>query len=948
MKINRRTALQLGIAAGAGATLWQTSASASQSIWMSAFSPMNASARPWVRWWWPGGAVQDDELAREIDLLKSVGFAGGEIQAFNPGITGMTPDERAHVNDYANPAFFNHVKHCAVAALKDGIQIDYTFGSAWPSGGGFAITPELALVELTPSITSIVAPVANPIRIDLPVHTKKFGAMGGLDARNDDPRASGWKERLERRWKLVAIVAVQGTAAIAEGKNFRDSNVVTPGRIAAGAGIVVTDRLRADGTLDWTPPQPGPWQIVAFKQFTVDSSVMGGVGEGPQLVLDHFNRAAFAAHAARVGNPLDQLGTAKAAIRATFIDSLELMSDLYWCDNFLDQFQQRCGYDLTPYLPYIVQPGWMNPWTPRVSPPYYVSDDTGDRVREDYHTVVSDLLIENFWEPFIAWNHKHGFKARLQAHGGPSDLIRTYGIADIPETEDLGTNGDIHFLRLARAAANIYGRPVVSCESLCWAIKPYEITPAEWLARANLLFVSGVNEMIMHGFPYALHKEKWPGWFPFAPSPFLLGFSSQINEANPFWAAIPTLNGYITRAQGLLQSAQTQVAVAVLITDIGYGSNPGENEVELWLQSLLDAGYDYDRISPNGLKASRLSAKSLITPGGTAYAAVIVPRLEGIEPPILDSLTAFAQGGVSVIFVDQLPHRSSGLSDAVSADEMVRQKVAALVGVGAVVVEAAMLPDGLSKAGVASNVIFHSAPCLFIEKRRGRETLFVFHNAKDHILALDCEVVTKGYPSRLDPFTGRRTGVTSKRSGSSTRMDLDIPPGGAAFVLFAHDRVPTARQQTVVDSQSGPQVWSLSTLGHGHGGRIVNTEKKAFFLQDLSLTQEFADFSGEAIYSASFSVEEAWMHRSGNIWLDLGSVHDIANLSLNGVDLGMLISGPFEVDVSKALKRGNNALVIRVFNSPNNAMMDPKRAGFKNLTLKPSGLIGPVQLVLKA
>jgi len=945
---NRRTALKLGLVASAGVALPGATALAGRSDWLSAFSRTNPVSRPWIRWWWPGGAVQDAELAREIDLLKAAGFGGGEIQAFNPAIPGLTPDERAHLNDYADPAFFDHVKLCAERALKAGVQIDYTFGSAWPSGGGFAVTPELALVELTPAITSITAPVSGPVKLNLPAQTKKFGAMGGLDARNRDPRAAGWKDRLEKRWRLIAVVAVHGTAAVAEGKTFRDSNVVTPGRIAPGAGIVVTGHLQPDGTLDWTPPAPGPWQIVAFKQFTVDSSVMAGVGEGPQLVLDHFNKAAFAAHAARVGDPLDGLGAARAAIRATFIDSLELMTDLHWSDDFLDQFRARRGYDLTPYLPYILQPGWMNPWNPRVSPPYYVSDDTGDRVRADYRATVSDLLIENFWEPFVAWNHAHGFKARLQAHGGPSNLIRTYGLADIPETEDLGTGAATHYLRLARCAANIQGRPIVSCESLCWIGKPYEITPAQWLARANLLFASGVNELIMHGFPYALHKDKWPGWFPFEPSPFLSGFSSLINESNPLWAAIPSLNDYITRAQGLLQSGKTQVPVAVLMTQVGYGSNAGEDTVEAWLQGLLDAGYDYDRIDPDGLKASRPSGKALHTPGGTAYAAIVVPGLDGIDPDLLDCLSDAMAQGVTVLFIDRYPGRSNSLRDAAADDARILQTVAALKAAGASAVPAAQAGATLAGAGIRANVVFHGKPCLFIEKRHGGETLYLFHNASDAAMSLDCEVAAAGYPSRLFPHTGERTALDARRNGASARFTVDIEPGAAAFILFAPGKPPLSKPAAVLDTRPGPDAWNLSLQGHGHRGRPVALDRVQFHLTDLSGIEDFADFSGEAVYSALFAADGAWHRPGARVWLDLGAVHDVARVFVNGTDLGMLISPPFQVEISKALKPGVNALVIRVFNGPNNAMMDPKLPGLKALTRKPSGLTGPVRFILKA
>ena len=32
------------------------------------------SARPMVRWWWPGGDVSDDEIARELRIIKDAGL----------------------------------------------------------------------------------------------------------------------------------------------------------------------------------------------------------------------------------------------------------------------------------------------------------------------------------------------------------------------------------------------------------------------------------------------------------------------------------------------------------------------------------------------------------------------------------------------------------------------------------------------------------------------------------------------------------------------------------------------------------------------------------------------------------------------------------------------------------------------------------------------------------
>src|SRR5580698_6899136 len=92
--------------------------------------------RPLVRWWWPGNDVTDEELRREIGVLDKAGFGGAEIQAFVKGFfTKDLPEAQAQrVNGFASPSFFRHVGVAAEEARKNGLFIDYTFGSGWPFG----------------------------------------------------------------------------------------------------------------------------------------------------------------------------------------------------------------------------------------------------------------------------------------------------------------------------------------------------------------------------------------------------------------------------------------------------------------------------------------------------------------------------------------------------------------------------------------------------------------------------------------------------------------------------------------------------------------------------------------------------------------------------------------------------------------------------------------------
>lgn len=906
-------------------------------------------AKPWVRWWWPGGAVTDQELRREITLLNQAGFGGAEIQAFNPGIPNLSKEERAHLHDYANAAFFSHLKTCTDEAGARGMHIDVTFGSAWPSGGGFAITPELALVELTPAITSVHAPIDGPIRLRIPENTRKFGAFGALDSRNNDPRAKDWRDRIAARQKLVAVVAIKGTSPVLENnKNFRTAVVKAAGRADEVKGIVLTDKLGPDGTLDWTPPSAGDWQIVVFKQFLVDSGVMAGVGEGPQLVLDHFKRAAFDAHARRVGDPMAPGGVAASALRATFVDSLELMPDMYWSEELLAEFSKRRGYDLTPYLPHLLQPGWMESWNPHNSPPYFDAGDDGDRIRADYRLTLSELLIENFVRPFIEWNHRHGLKARLQAHGSPADLLQCYGLADIPETEDLESGNDTHFLRLARAAANLYGRKLVSCESLCWPLKSFEATPAQWQSRINLLFASGVNAIVMHGFPYSLHTDTWPGWYPFAPSPFLPGFTSMINEANPLWNAIGPLNSYISRIQGVMQSGTNIVPVAVYLGDTAYFHGMEPKSTDALLQNLIDNGYDYDRINDDSIANSRVAGKALVTPGGTRYAALILPARPGLSAGTADRLAQFAAAGLAVFFIERPPVHASGFHDAGRRDKLVRDAMQAALNGSAQIVAANAIAAALRQARVPANLTFTSTPCLFIEKRLDGRSAYFLHNQKDEPVKVSFLSRATGHPARWDAATGERSGLVASTRDGQTEVTVDIAAGGAALVVFDDARLPVPARWLPADTiDLGARQWTLDVAGHGQHGRVVRQQMTLDRLRDWRQIDGMADFSGQVTYRVDVTLSENWLTPGSKVYLDLGSVHDMAVVTVQGKHQLTLIAPPFEADITAMLRPGTNQLQIGVYNSPTNAMIDPKKPGLKNLKPQPAGLMGPVRLVRK-
>jgi hypothetical protein len=93
------------------------------------------------------------------------------------------------------------------------------------------------------------------------------------------------------------------------------------------------------------------------------------------------------------------------------------------------------------------------------------------------------------------------------------------------------------------------------------------------------------------------------------------------------------------------------------------------------------------------------------------------------------------------------------------------------------------------------------------------------------------------------------------------------------------------------------------------------------------------------------------------LWLDLGNVKEIAEVKLNGRDLGIWWKPPFRGDVTSAVRAGKNTLEIRVTNLwPNRLIGDqklPEKERHTWATFNPfkadsplleSGLLGPVQI----
>jgi hypothetical protein len=913
--------------------------------------------RPLVRWWWPGNDVTDSELRREIDVLDKAGFGGAEIQAFIKGIDQkrLSETQMQRVKSYGSASFFRHVGVVADEARKHNMFIDYTFGSGWPFGGGDVITPELASIELRSTHLSVEGPTKSGEQLQMPSVTDG-DPSDGLDILKGLP--DGWADRMKKRTKVVAVVAARGEDAqrhLNQGGG-RDQAVRRSGQLERGTSVDLTSRLQPDGMLNWDVP-PGTWQLFVFCSVPTAQRVNAAAGEGPQLVMDHMSSDAFAAHAKRVGeNAIPFIGEFFGnGLRAVFCDSLEVRTNLYWSDDFLAEFRRRRGYDLLPYLPILKVQSNGELFGEFADLPAFEMTDIGDQVRHDYRQIVSDIMIERFYSRFNRWAHEHKLLSRTQAHGAPADVLRVYGDADIPETENLYDNGSYDFLKMAASAAHVYGRAIVGSESFVWQNAVYQTTPEKVKIAADELLTAGVNAIVYHGFPYIIPELPPPGWHPFSGVFGSGAYSSQFNELNPFWPYLAQLNAYITRLQYISQAGTDIAAVALYWDDLVHGADEQPPTPKL-NQAIMDAGYNYDHMNADSLLHSTVRDRMLVTTGGARYRVLVLPPLDAIDAILAEKLQTFATAGLPILFAGRIPLHADGLLENALRTQRVQTAMRTIGNLRNVYLCADIegVPSALRKAALP-NVRFHAKAIPFIQKRIGRMNLFFLRNDSDATQQVDAEFEAGGQPELWDPWTGKIATVMShRRRGNWVEVDLDLQPFSSALIVFDPDSTepsamaaPTPRNLKRTE-EIGAGGWKLVATGLVPSGKTAVIRRDLPRLIDWSLDSELRGLSGRGVYSTTFRASAA--DAGKQLILDLGNVKDVAEVTMNGRPTAALLLRPYQTDITDFVQPGDNLLEISVTNALFNSMaLREPRTFHRGPTANPSGLmssglIGPVQM----
>jgi hypothetical protein len=263
--------------------------------------------------------------------------------------------------------------------------------------------------------------------------------------------------------------------------------------------------------------------------------------------------------------------------------------------------------------------------------------------------------------------------------------------------------------------------------------------------------------------------------------------------------------------------------------------------------------------------------------------------------------------------------------------------------------------------GVGPDVAFTRGDdaLLFAHRRLARGDIYFVLNTTDAALQTQGRFAVRGWaPELWRADSGRRELLSYRQDAEGTVADLTLAPHDAVFVVFRRKGRPAWRAPTPAARATSQQLiraWQVTFQPDRGAPSHIRMPR-------LTPWNENADpgvryFSGVARYATTFD----YRGPTGDgvrAQIDLGDVHEIAEVSLNGHALGTAWTSPDRVSIGPWLRRGVNRLTVRVANLWINRLIGDAQPGAVHVAqtagsiyradapLAPSGLLGPVRLTI--
>jgi hypothetical protein len=625
-----------------------------------------------------------------------------------------------------------------------------------------------------------------------------------------------------------------------------------------------------------------------------------------------------------------------------------------WTDDMIAQFTKRRGYDPRPWMPVL---------TGRV----VESPEASDRFLWDFRETIGELTSEYHYDQLTELLHARGMGRYSESHeegrafiGDGMEVKRS---ADIPmsamwtqtpgvDREQFGYNADI---RESASVAHIYGQNLVAAESMTAARGAWAWSPETLKPTADKELAMGLNRFVIHTSVHQPLADRPPG--------LGLGPYGQWFTRNETWAemAKPWVT-YLTRSSYLLQQGQ-------FVADVLYFYGEGSNLTAEFGGKSPDvpAGYNFDYINADALiHRTEVSNGEIVTPSHMHYRVLALdPYSQHMSLAVLRKIKQLVEAGA--IVAGAKPTDTPSLSDNDAefhaiADQLWGSGTSERAAGKGKVYGGPVLAQ--TQAALKAPPDFEytrpetDTSLLFVHRRLPAAEIYWVDHRNNRPETVEASFRVKGMvPELWHADSGVREPVTYRTEGGRVIVTLQLNAWDAVFVVFRPGNAPsrTVAQptETRVAQVEGP--WAVQ-FQQGRGAPDSIT------LANLSSWHENSDagvryFSGTGTYTNSIQAPADRFQKGTRLWLDLGDVKNLAQVSVNGKALGIVWRPPFRVDVTDALKPGANALEIHVANLWVNRLIGDEQPGVtKKYTfttqkfyqadspLLPSGLLGPVVL----
>ena len=710
--------------------------------------------------------------------------------------------------------------------------------------------------------------------------------------------------------------------------------------------IDITDKVDADGLLSWDVPE-GTWRIYRFGCSLTGKKNHPAPEEATGLEVDKLDAEAVRDYMTQYLDMYEEASggmIGERGLQYILIDSYEAGCET-WTRKMKEEFEARRGYSLLPWLPVLT--GQL-----------LESAEKSEQFLWDWRKTLAELQAENLYGQVDRIVAERGLKTYYEGHESArvfvADGMDVKKSADIPMAAiwTAGDNDDAYNafqcdIRESASVAHIYGQNLVASESFTAVGMPnfaYTYFPGNLKPVADRALSYGLNRFVIHESAHQPLDSKRPGVG-------LMLFGQWFNRHETWAGQAKPWMDYLARSSFMLQQGN-------YVADILYYYGEDNCVVGLFHDRLpeIPFGYSFDYASADVL-LTQLSCKGgrLVTKTGMSYRVLVLDEnASSMSLPVLRRIAEFAKKGVTIC--GRKPERQPSLTG--DKDEFDKLVAEVWESGKKNVMEGKSAAEALAATGVTPDFSAGDNGSLrFLHRTLGGSEIYWVCNALPEARRLKATFRTSGLrPEIWHPETGLAEEASYCIKGDVTEVALDMVAHDAVFVVFsgkaeADEVVLPERSETLLCRIESP--WTV-TFGEG---------KTATFSQLASYTEstdpDIKYFSGTATYKNTLAISQEAL-QEGRVKLKLGEVNCIAEVSVGGVELGTLWKAPYDIDITEALKAGENNIEVRVTNLWVNRIIGDFQPGCKNPTtyqaynfynaksqLIPSGLVGPVEVFVE-